>query len=224
MKEKIQGKKKLPIIGGVFLVFSVIGGILGFVSDGMSVTELFKKDKTDKTNQDIVQVQIVDNQTTQITTTQEVEEIIEIEPPITTTEEITTTPKNPEDFYLHNIEPTQSENFYSDDSKTDTIGNLYTGNVQCVYGNGYAIYYAGGQYTHLSGTIAASDYHFSNDNISTISILVDDEEMYNTGNFSRVSTPMNVDIDITNAQWIKIQHSSTDTPGDTILANFKFVE
>lgn len=232
----MKERKKGVVIGGIIAGFTAIATVFGFITD---VSDWRKKDDTDITEV----VQITEDTTTvtestleeetkkdTVTTTEEV-----TEPPITTTEQTTTTteevtteettiPKNPEDFYLHNIEPTQSDGFYNSDSETDTIGNQYTGNVQYVKSNGYAIYYVGGKYTKLKGIIAADANDFDNDNISTITILVDDTAVYNTGEFSRVSTPMEVDIDITGAQWIKIQHSRTYGYGATILANFKLVE
>lgn len=226
----MREKKTGFIIGGVIAGFTAIATVFGFITD---ISDWSKKDTTE-----VAQITETTTNITELTTEQTKENIVTTskevtEPPATTTEEVTTEkvtteattiPKNPEDFYLHNIEPTESSDIHNSDSETDTIGNQYTGNVQYVVSNGYAIYYVGGKYTKLKGIIAAAANDFHNDNISTITILVDDEEVYNTGEFSRVSTPMEVDIDITGAQWIKIQHSRTYGYGETILANFKFVE
>lgn len=227
---RLDERKRGFLIGGIIAGFSLVATIVGFATDlidlrgnrnnaennspssSVVVTTKAKKEPESK-------VEIVETTTEEIVT----------EPPETTTEEPETTPKNPEDFYLCNISPTQSEDLCYSDSETDTVGNHYTGHVQYIEWNGYAIYYIGGQYTKLTGIIAANKNGFDNDNVSSIKILVDDKEVYNTGEFSRVSTPMNVDIDITGANWLKIQHSYTsgsfsDGFGAVILADFKFVE
>ena len=85
-------------------------------------------------------------------------------------------------------------------------------------------------YLHNIKSVESSYFYNSDSETDTIgnrytgNVLVDDEEVYNTGDFTRVSTPMEVDIDITGAQWLKIQHSKTYGWGQTILANFKLVE
>lgn len=226
----MREKKTGFIIGGVIAGFTAVATVFGFITD---ISDWRKKDTTE-----VAQITETTTNITELTTEQTKENIVTTskevtEPPATTTEEVTTekvtteattTPKNPEDFYLHNIKSVESDNFYNSDSETDTIGNRYTGNVQYIEGNGYVIYYVGGKYSRLKGIIAPCDDDFSKSNTSTISILVDDEEVYNTGDFTRVSTPMEVDIDITGAQWLKIQHSKTYGWGQTILANFKLVE
>lgn len=223
MKERKTGL----LIGGIGAGVVAISTVFGFVTDLLSwkdIVNMFNK-KDEKVVQTTYVTTTEDNSLPTLeeeeyfeTTTEEVIEEIETEPIITTIA------KNPEDFYLHNINETESNHFYNSSNETDTIGNIYAGNVQCIYSNGYAIYYLGGQYSKLTGIIAANDYNFNNDNVSTISILVDDVEMYNTGEFSRVSTPFNVDIDITGAQWLKIQHSNTNWESNVILANFKLIE
>lgn len=226
----MREKKTGFIIGGVIAGFTAVATVFGFITD---ISDWSKKDTTE-----VAQITETTTNITELTTEQTKENIVTTskevtEPPATTTEEVTTEkvtteattiPKNPEDFYLHNIKSVESDGFYNSDSETDTIGNRYTGNVQCIKCNGYVIYYVGGKYSRLKGTIAPCDDEFMNGNTSTISILVDDEEVYNTGDFTRVSTPMEVDIDITGAQWLKIQHSKTYGWGQTILANFKLVE
>ena len=224
----MREKKTGFIIGGVIAGFTAVATVFGFITD---ISDWSKKDTTE-----VAQITETTTNITELTTEQTKENIVTTskevtEPPATTTEEVTTEkvtteattiPKNPEDFYLHNIKSVESSEFYNSDSETDTIGNRYTGNVQYIECDGYVIYYVGGKYSRLKGTIAPCDDE--NSNTSTISILVDDEEVYNTGDFTRVSTPIELDIDITGAQWLKIQHSRTSSWGRTILANFKLVE
>ena len=233
---RLEERKKGFLIGGIVAGFSLVATVVGFATDLIDLGGGRKDAENNSPSSSVVvtteakkepevKAEIVETTTEKVETT--TEEIV-TEPPETTTEEPETTPKNPEDFYLCNISPTQNENIGNSDSATDTIGNHYTGHVQWIERNGYAIYYLGGQYTKLTGIIAAvsSDdwYGFSNNNVSSIKILVDDKEVYNTGEFSRISTPMNVDIDITGANWLKIQHSRTDGYGQVILADFKFAE
>lgn len=200
-------RKKVAVSGGVFAGITAVATVLGLVSDSIS---LFSKDKKDDT---ISTVYIAENNLpiTEITTEQgtigQEEEFIVISTEATTEEvtmEETTMPVNPESFYLHNIDPVQSDNFENVSDATDTIGNLYAGNVQTIHStssvSGYAIYYAGGKYSSLKGTIAANTNYFGDNQIAIVTILADDEEVYSTGEFNRVSVPMEIDIDITNAQ------------------------
>lgn len=210
--------KKIGLGVSLVAIFGAIATAIGFYSD---IESIFSK--SDNNTKEVIVTSVVTQKETQTPAVEEADtELAE------DTEEVTTTPRNPEELYLHNIEPTQSENFYNSDSETDTIGNQYTGNVQCIEDNGYAIYYVGGKYSKLQGIIAANSNRFSSDQTATITILLDDEEVYSTGEFSRVSTPMQVDIDVSGVQWIKIQHSGTnleyDHQASVILANFKFVE
>lgn len=235
---RLEERKKGFLIGGIVAGFSLVATLVGFAADLIDLGGSRKDAENSSPSSSVVitteakkepevKAEIVETTTEKVETT--TEEIV-TEPPETTTEEPQTTPKNPEDFYLYNISPTQNENFHVsyDDSETDTVGNHYTGHVQIIEGNGYAIYYIGGQYTKLTGIIAANTNGFNNNNVSSIKILIDDKEVYNTGEFSRVSTPMNVDIDITGANWLKIQHSYTSGDyygdGEVILADFKFAE
>ena len=233
---RLEERKKGFLIGGIVAGFSLVATVVGFAADLIDLGGSRKDAENSSPSSSVVvtteakkepevKAEIVETTTEKVETT--TEEIV-TEPPETTTEEPQTTPKNPEDFYLYNISPTQNENIRNSDSETDTVGNHYTGHVQLISYNGYAIYYIGGQYTKLTGIIAANTDDFSNDNVSSIKILVDDKEVYNTGEFSRVSTPMNVDIDITGANWLKIQHSCTHGDyyggGKVILADFKFAE
>lgn len=235
---RLEERKKGFLIGGIVAGFSLVATVVGFAADLIDLGGNRKDAENSSPSSSVVvtteakkepevKAEIVETTTEKVETT--TEEIV-TEPPETTTEEPETTPKNPEDFYLYNISPTQNEYLHTYDSATDTVGNHYTGHVQYITNNGYAIYYLGGQYTKLTGTIAASAIDhgmwlgFNNDNVSSIKILVDDKEVYNTGEFSRVSTPMNVDIDITGANWLKIQHSRTSGDGEVILADFKFAE
>lgn len=233
----MRESKKGFLIGGLVAGFTAFATVFGFVTDLFD----WKKDDTTEVVQTTEETTMITELTTEqieevtITTIEEITEPTETEPPITNTEQTTTTteevtteentmPVNPESLYLCNITPTESSCIYNSDSETDTIGNQYVGNVQYIQKNGYVIYYVGGKYTKLTGIIAADTSCFDNRNVSTITILVDDTAVYSTGEFSRVSTPMEVDIDITGAQWVKIQHSETWYEGRTILADFKFVE
>ena len=211
--------KKIGLGVSLVAILGAIATAVGFYSD---IESIFSK--SDNNTKEVIVTSVVTQKETQTPAVEEADtELAE------DTEEVTTTPRNPEELYLHNIEPTQSEYFHNSDSETDTIGNQYTGNVQWIEENGYAIYYVGGKYSKLQGIIAANNNGFSSDQTATITILLDDEEVYSTGEFSRVSTPMQVDIDVSGVQWIKIQHSGTNlvnvnNHAAVILANFKFVE
>ena len=211
--------KKIGLGVSLVAILGAVATAVGFYSD---IESIFSK--SDNNTKEVIVTSVVTQKETQAPAVEEADtELAE------DTEEVTTTPRNPEELYLHNIEPTQSEYFHNSDSETDTIGNQYTGNVQWIEDNGYAIYYVGGKYSKLQGIIAANNNGFLSDQTATITILLDDEEVYSTGEFSRVSTPMQVDIDVSGVQWIKIQHSGTslgyiDDHAAVILANFKFVE
>ena len=211
--------KKIGLGVSLVAILGAVATAVGFYSD---IESIFSK--SDNNTKEVIVTSVVTQKETQAPAVEEADtELAE------DTEEVTTTPRNPEELYLHNIEPTQSEYFHNSDSETDTIGNQYTGNVQWIEDNGYAIYYVGGKYSKLQGIIAANNNGFSSDQTATITILLDDEEVYSTGEFSRVSTPMQVDIDVSGVQWIKIQHSGTNlvnvnNHAAVILANFKFVE
>ena len=234
----MRESKKGFIIGGVVAGFTAVATVLGFVTD---LSDWRKKDTTE-----VAQITEATINTTEPTTEQTEETTTTIseevtEPPATTTEQVITTteevttkevtteettiPKNPEDFYLHNIKSVESHYFYNSNSETDTIGNIYTGNVQYMKHNGYAIYYIGGKYSKLSGLIAANNNDFDSDGAySIITILADDIEVYSTGEFTRVSTPMEFEIDITGVQWLKIQKTSSYSRTATIFYNWKFSE
>lgn len=234
----MRESKKGFIIGGVVAGFTAVATVFGFVTDLSD----WKKDDTTE----VAQITEATTTVTELTTEQTTETIVttneeikstETEPPVTTTEQTTTTTeevtteetttlKNPENFYLRNIDSVESSELHNSDSETDTIGNIYTGNVQYMTYNGYAIYYIGGKYSKLSGLIAANTNNFQgNGDYSIITILADDIEVYSTGEFSRVSTPMEFEIDITGVQWLKIQKTSSSTyETSTILYNWKFSE
>ncbi|MDE5738045.1 MAG: NPCBM/NEW2 domain-containing protein, partial [Oscillospiraceae bacterium] len=198
-EKKLQLKKKVAIGGGIFAGITTVATILGLISDSIS---LFSKDKKNDT---VSAVYVAE---------QEEESII------ISTEEVAI-PVNPENFYLHNIDPIQTGGYFKNsNSEKDTVGNLYSGNLQNINKAGYAIYYIAGKYSSLKGTIAANNKHFSNDETATITILVDDEEVYKTEKFGRVSAPMDIDIDISGGEWLKIQHAGTNEHRtQVILAN-----
>ncbi len=147
-------------------------------------------------------------------------------------EELTKKKKELEDSKpvpLSDFKITNSEHFeqitVDDGAAEDSIGNVYApGNLYKSWednGNGLAEIYVGKEYTKLSGICATSDE--CTEATGRLEIYADDKMIYSQ-KFNRKSTPFNIDLDITNCEWLKIQVTFVkDTgygPVTILLSNF----
>lgn len=194
----LNGHKKVGVGVGIVAVFGAIATVIGFYSD---VKDIFSKD--DNNTQEVVVTSIVTQEETQAPVVEETQEEV-----ITTTEEITEPPvTEPSVVYLADLEPVECEYFSNEDNVEDTIGNQYIGKILYTGSgfedDGYAIYYLGGKYTTLSGTIAVSN-RTTNSYTGQISIFTDDNVIYNTEEMGRISTPVDFSVNVENCQWLKI--------------------
>lgn len=98
-------------------------------------------------------------------------------------------------------------------SKYDNIDNHDTVYGSCITGkdeDSYIEYYIGCEYTNFSGTLYVTDHarsinpNFQNWDIATISIYGDGLLLYSYTGFSTKDKPLNIDIDITNVEFLKI--------------------
>lgn len=95
----------------------------------------------------------------------------------------------------------------------DTYGNAYT-NVgtfrEC--GTHYATFYTAGEYVALYGTIAAPD-SIGREGIGvaiTVNIYADDKLLYTIPSISRMTKPVDIALDITGAETVKIEAITTN--------------
>lgn len=116
--------------------------------------------------------------------------------------------------YLDSLNPIASAGFETPASDIqDTMGNQYIKHNLTIgdfswatNDNGYAIYYLGGTYKTLSGTIAMQDQSQS-EKTGEVSILCDNHVIYTTGTIDRLSTPIIFSTNIENCQWLKISQT-----------------
>lgn len=149
-------------------------------------------------------------------------------------EEITKKKKDIEDSKpvpLSDLKITNSEHFeqitVDDGAAEDSIGNVYApGNLYKSWernGNGLAEIYIGKEYTRLRGICATSDE--CDDGTGRLEIYADDKMIFSQ-KFNRKSTPFNIDLDITNCEWLKIQVTYVSDTGGTpvtiLLSDFNF--
>ena len=103
---------------------------------------------------------------------------------------------------------------------TDTVGNQYSGknvaNLRMSYNySGYASYYVGGKYNYISGVLTPND---TSDVLRTGKVKVWLKQnggewylAYETGNINRTTAPFELEVDISDADWIQIQYAHTDS-------------
>lgn len=234
-------KKKAFGIGGIITVIGAIGWGMNFVADYYQAKEGFEKSKNPVTTTSVVETV---EKTTKATKAEQ-EDVIEVnavEQAELETEPPTEPPTEPQPtaVYLDSLKVAESNNFYEDEKNiTDTVGNTYINHILTVgeisysydYNDSdydYAMYYLGGKYKTLSGTIAVNDISLNKGDGGEISILCDDEIAYTTGQVSRAFAPTEVSINVENCQWLKIwtNHYKDDTNWSQkymnfILSNFK---
>ena len=89
----------------------------------------------------------------------------------------------------------------------DSVGNIYSpGNLYKLtpyHGKGYASYYANGEYTRMTGTIAVADDSSKDTGIVTV---YDENEkiLYTTGEITRTTAPIKVDVDLSGVKWFTV--------------------
>ena len=110
-------------------------------------------------------------------------------------------------------------------SEEDSLGNQHIGNILLLgaysfdSSNVYAIYYLGGQFKTLSGTIAVSD-DSSQEAYAQLCILADDTAIYSEAELGRKCVPFEFSVNVENCQWLKITLSNGRNVS-AILDNWK---
>ena len=107
--------------------------------------------------------------------------------------------------------------------KEDSIGNVYSsGNLFKLdsYSRvGYMTFYIKGDYSRLTGTIAVADD--STKTSGMISIYDENDKLlYTSGDMSRTTAPIKVDVDIKGVQWLKISAQSDEYKFKCLIADF----
>lgn len=206
-------KKKAFSIGGVV---AVIVGATAFLANVSEIIQLFKKD--DKPSESSVAV---------VTNAEESFQNSAIEQLDAAEADYVETSSQPSVIYLDSLKTTESFRFYENISNAeDTIGNKYAGHV-CTIGDrnavdnsAYAVYYLGGKYKTLSGTIAVDDVTYE-ESEAEISVSCDESIVYSTEKMGRISVPVEFSVDVENCQWLKISNLQYDSTGKFILADWK---
>lgn len=115
------------------------------------------------------------------------------------------------------------DSYYIEDKEEfiDTIHTKYTEHAMCLYNNAYAIYFLGGKYTTLTGTLAIKDDSDKN-GLLYISIYDDnDNVIYSSGSLDRITKPIELNLDVENIDFITIKQSYYNSAMKSILYNFK---
>ena len=112
---------------------------------------------------------------------------------------------------LCDLKISESDSFESGEElkvMEDSVGNIYSpGNLYkfTPYSGrkGYASYYANGEYTRMTGTIAVADDSSKDTGIVTV---YDENEkiLYTTGEITRTTAPIKVDVDLSGVKWFTV--------------------
>ena len=121
---------------------------------------------------------------------------------------------------ITDLKVVDSSHYYSvkDAAITDTYGNTYVkaGTFrEC--GTHHAIYYTAGKYTSLKGTIAAPDSIGGGGVAITVNIYADNKLIYTIPSITRTTKPVDIDLDITGADTVKIEAVTTNVYPTGIL-------
>ena len=228
--KNLQGIKTKPIkpiviaIVGILLVIGLAFGITKCTkSDGKSEYENSTIESEQPTDsQDSVVKNTNDESSTQTsiikatvtTTTTQSESVVITKMPADVTQPTISENNN---INLCDIKLVESENYLGNvsDSVKDSVGNTYNGNVACFqqsYGFGfgeiYALYYLGGKYKTLTGTIAITDASESGN--TTMCILGNDNLLYSTDEISKQYVPTEFTINVEGIEWLKITNVPTE--------------
>ncbi len=230
-------------IGGLATVLIGIGGIIGWgmslVADYFQAKDGFEKSKNSETTTSIVET-IEKNTESKKTKTTDVIEVSAVEQEEPETETEPPTEPQPKSVYLDSLKVADSHGFYEDENTAEsTVGDTYSGHVVtighvgvlCSDGDEYAMYYLGGKYKKLSGTIAVNDKSWENGN-SEILISCDDNIIYQTGAVGRATAPITLpeELSVEGCQWLKISavsytgYNGHDKRINFILSDFKLEE
>lgn len=113
---------------------------------------------------------------------------------------------------LTSLKVVDSSYYYgmSSDSLMDTYGNMYL-NAGTFTGTGthYATFYTSGQYKILYGTIAAPD-SIGEDATITVNIYADDTLLQTIPSITRMTKPVDISLDISGADIVKIEAITTN--------------
>ena len=120
---------------------------------------------------------------------------------------------------LTSLKVVDSSYYYglSSDSIMDTYGNMYL-NAGTFTGTGthYATFYTSGQYKILYGTIAAPD-SIGEDAAITVNIYADDTLLQTIPSITRMTKPVDISLDISGADSVKVEAITTNTYPTGIL-------
>ena len=113
--------------------------------------------------------------------------------------------------------------FYGNAKSTiiDTYGNTYDKPIVFDGVNDYVTYYTSGKYITIAGFVAAHD-GMAHDYTAVVSIYADDVLIYTSPEISRTTKPIEVSLDISGADTIKIKSTGNINYGDHEGAVIKF--
>lgn len=199
---------------GIVAVIGFVGTIFGILSDSTTffdwmVDNVSKTNETigvPKTSQILSEIQETTYMTESISSTTTVMESTTIEH---------------EEINLCDLKVVENSGLWdAPNNAVDTLGNEYLGNILTI-GSGYSsddyiIYYLGGQYTNLTGTIAIDDRSSNSDSYNAqLFVSCDDTVVYDTDMLGRATVPIEFSINIENCQWLKISKAGRGFNGNT---------
>ncbi len=120
--------------------------------------------------------------------------------------------KKPQYVDLGDLMASESDGYYTNEtSAMDSVGNKYSKNFVTlgttgVLGDGtsYAAFHLGGKYKTLTGKLAVNNSSWD-EHTASFAIYADENEIYNTGEVSKIFAPTNLSVNIENCQWLKIK-------------------
>lgn len=227
--------KKTVTISAI-TVLGVVGTLIGIFNDIIDLSG--KKSEKDNTVERVVETIIITEKVTEDAVySEEIDESKEIEDNYADVVEevlVPDTEAQPTAVYLDNLKVTESHGFYENENTAeDTVGNIYSahtvtiGNVGVLDtgGDAYAMYYLGGKYKTLTGTIAVND-RTREEGSGEILIFCDDNVIYQTGAVGRATAPISLpNLNIEGCQWLKISEPTYNGQWDKdinfILSDWK---
>lgn len=202
----IDERKKVVKGISVTAVLGVIATVVGILANIHELGWFEKEETPSAVTQDYAQPVIADGESEE-----NAEENVVVQEEAVEEEVI---PPMPTYSYtrLCDLEPADSIGYYFniDGTVKDTVGNVYTGNVQKFnhwgHKNEFATYYLGGKYKKLTGTIAVSNDSYT-DYTTIVNISGDDNVLYTTGEIDKIFAPVEISLDVEGVQWLKIDRS-----------------
>lgn len=199
---------------GIVAAIGVVGTICGILSDSTTIFDwivdnVIKKDETvdvSETSQISSEIQVTTYMTEGISSNTTVMESTTIEH---------------EEINLCDLKVVENSGAWSvANNAVDTLENEYLANILQIGGgyssDDYVIYYLGGKYTDLTGTIAIDDRSSNIEEYNAqLFVSCDDNVAYATDILGRSTVPIEFSINVEDCQWLKISKAGKGFNGST---------